>query len=89
MNAFQELLRSSKNIIAVAGAGLSAASGIQYSMISLDSTLLINSDQASQLSEAPVGCGASTTPYLLPPQRASVKTHPWSGNFITTDANRQ
>ncbi|KIM45828.1 hypothetical protein M413DRAFT_64769 [Hebeloma cylindrosporum] len=28
MNAFQELLRSSKNIIAVAGAGLSAASGI-------------------------------------------------------------
>lgn len=28
INAFQDLLRSSKNIIAVAGAGLSAASGI-------------------------------------------------------------
>jgi hypothetical protein len=59
MVAFQELLSSSKHIIAVAGAGLSAASG-KFSSNQVEMSAPI-SPQVSQLSEDREACGGNTT----------------------------
>jgi hypothetical protein len=61
MTAFKELLSSSKHIIAVAGAGLSAASG-SYTPIQIKIEMSAESAlQVSQLSEDLEACGGNTT----------------------------
>jgi len=58
--AFQAVLRKSRNVVAVAGAGLSAASGLSSPFHTIHTRS--HSIKASLPSVARVECGESTTP---------------------------
>jgi hypothetical protein len=83
MEAFRNTLRSSKHIIAVAGAGLSAASGEDLFRVRLSgATCHVSSFvQVSGPFEAQVVYGESTTRSSLLRLKPSTRTHQGFGSF--------
>ena len=73
VEAFRKVFASSKHIIAVAGAGLSAASGESHVPWSRPE-LMLHAFQASPRSEGLVECGGNMMPCRWPPPQRSRRT---------------
>ena len=88
--AFRALLRQSKTIVAIAGAGLSAASGgysiIVQIIVPVNASYII---QGYQLSEAQAGYGAHTMLWNSLRQKPSIRTQAGSGNSTTCVERRK
>jgi hypothetical protein len=84
MQKFREVVKSSKNIIVVAGAGLSAASGDCLSfLISRFTPLTIQRLQVYPLSAMAEDYGGSMKPQASPHPRHFMRTQAARGSFTT------